>query len=44
MNEQTTMDFAKLVARMMAKRPGERPESTQDIESLLNDMRVLRRP
>ena len=44
MNEQTTMDFAKLVARMMAKRPGERPESTQDIESLLDDMRVLRRP
>lgn len=42
LNEQTTSEFAKLVARMMAKRPDERPQSMEEIESLLNDIRVLR--
>jgi serine/threonine protein kinase len=44
MNNEVTPEFAKLVAEMMAKRPDERPDSIEDIESALDGMRVLRRP
>jgi hypothetical protein len=39
-NENVTPEFTKLVARMMAKRPDERPASTADIEAELDEIRV----
>lgn len=42
-NVNVTAEFAKLVARMMAKRPDARPASMADIEEELDAIRVFRR-
>ena len=42
-NVNVTPEFAKLVTRMMAKRPDERPDSMADIEKELAEIRILRR-